>query len=62
MDGYVYNRDEEPKLLITGKWNESMNYQPCDMEGEPLPGTELKEVIVLSSVVSSTYQPRGLFD
>ncbi|MCL7033262.1 hypothetical protein MKW94_010955, partial [Papaver nudicaule] len=21
-----------------------MSYQPCDIEGEPLPGTELKEV------------------
>lgn len=36
VDGYVYNAAEE--------WNESMSYQPCDMEGEPLPGTELKEV------------------
>ncbi|KAI7992879.1 Oxysterol-binding protein-related protein 3A [Camellia lanceoleosa] len=44
VDGYVYNATEEPKLLMTGKWNESMSYQPCDMEGEPLPGTELKEV------------------
>ena len=44
MDGYVYNASDEPKILITGKWDESMNYQPCDMEGEPLPGTELKEV------------------
>ncbi|KAI8523790.1 hypothetical protein RHMOL_Rhmol13G0099600 [Rhododendron molle] len=43
VDGYVYNAAEEPKVLITGKWNESMSYQPCDMEGEPLPGTELKE-------------------
>ncbi|KAG6418002.1 hypothetical protein SASPL_120200 [Salvia splendens] len=39
VDGYVYNADEEP-----GKWSESMSYQPCDLEGEPLPGTELKEV------------------
>lgn len=44
MDGYVYNAAEEPKILMTGKWNESMSYQPCDMEGEPLSGTELKEV------------------
>lgn len=44
VDGYVYNAAEEPKLLMTGKWNESMSYQPCDMEGEPLLGTELKEV------------------
>ncbi|KAK9154317.1 hypothetical protein Sjap_001797 [Stephania japonica] len=44
VDGYVYNAAEEPKLLMTGKWNESISYQPCDMEGEPLPGTELKEV------------------
>lgn len=46
VDGYVYNANEEPKILMTGKWNESMSYQPCDMEGEPLPGTELKEVNV----------------
>eukprot|EP00268_Persea_americana_P009623 TRINITY_DN1384_c0_g1_i2.p1 TRINITY_DN1384_c0_g1~~TRINITY_DN1384_c0_g1_i2.p1 ORF type:complete len:458 (-),score=85.84 TRINITY_DN1384_c0_g1_i2:632-2005(-) len=44
VDGYVYNAAEEPKILMTGKWNESMSYQPCDMEGEPLSGTELKEV------------------
>lgn len=44
VDGYVYNAAEEPKILMTGKWNESMSYQPCDLEGEPLPGTELKEV------------------
>lgn len=48
VDGYVYNTDEEPKLLITGKWNTSMSYQPCDLEGEPLPGTELKQVSTLS--------------
>ncbi|KAK1312920.1 Oxysterol-binding protein-related protein 3C [Acorus calamus] len=44
VDGYVYNAQEEPKLLMTGKWNESMSYQPCDLDGEPLSGTELKEV------------------
>ncbi|KAL9278159.1 putative oxysterol-binding protein [Arabidopsis thaliana] len=44
VDGYVYNSAEEPKMLMTGKWNESLSYQPCDAEGEPLPGTELKEV------------------
>lgn len=30
--------------MMTGKWNESMSYQPCDIEGEPLTGTDLKEV------------------
>ncbi|KAL2596847.1 hypothetical protein AAZV13_11G126300 [Glycine max] len=44
VDGYIYNSSEEPKILMTGKWNESMSYQPCDSEGEPLPNTELKEV------------------
>ncbi|XP_077232745.1 oxysterol-binding protein-related protein 3C-like [Tasmannia lanceolata] len=44
VDGYVYNAAEEPKILMTGKWNKSMSYQPCDLEGEPLSGTELKEV------------------
>ncbi|KAK1264813.1 Oxysterol-binding protein-related protein 3C [Acorus gramineus] len=44
VDGYVYNAQEEPKMLMTGKWNESMSYQPCDLDGEPLSGTELKEV------------------
>jgi len=32
---------------MTGKWNESMSYQPCDLEGEPLPDTELLEVCFL---------------
>ncbi|CAK9139490.1 unnamed protein product [Ilex paraguariensis] len=44
VDGYVYNASEEPKILMTGKWNASMSYQPCDMEGEPQIGSELKEV------------------
>ncbi|XP_020271429.1 oxysterol-binding protein-related protein 3C-like [Asparagus officinalis] len=44
VDGYVYDAGEEPKILMTGKWNESMSCQPCDKEGEPLPGTALKEV------------------
>ncbi|CAN1135221.1 Oxysterol-binding protein-related protein 3A [Linum perenne] len=44
VDGYVFNADEEPKILMSGKWNGSMSYQPCDMEGEPRPGTELQEV------------------
>jgi len=44
VDGYVYNKDEEPKIRVTGKWNTSRSYQPCDAEGEPLEGTELKEV------------------
>ncbi|XP_061354238.1 oxysterol-binding protein-related protein 3A-like [Gastrolobium bilobum] len=43
VDGYVYNAADEPKILITGKWNEAMSYQVCDLEGEPLPGTEPKE-------------------
>lgn len=51
VDGYVYNAAEEPKILMTGKWNQSMSYQPCDMEGEPLPGTELKEVLIESVFV-----------
>lgn len=50
VDGYVYNSSEEPKILMTGKWNQSMNYQPCDSEGEPLPNTELKEVWHIADV------------
>eukprot|EP00271_Cylindrocystis_brebissonii_P004189 TRINITY_DN1576_c0_g1_i1.p1 TRINITY_DN1576_c0_g1~~TRINITY_DN1576_c0_g1_i1.p1 ORF type:complete len:476 (-),score=111.76 TRINITY_DN1576_c0_g1_i1:1035-2462(-) len=44
VDGYVYNAAEEPKLLLTGKWNSSLSCQPCDAEGDPLPGTSLKEL------------------
>lgn len=44
VDGYVYDKDEVPKMLITGKWNEFMSYQPCDVDGEPLPGTKLEKV------------------
>ncbi|RWR81612.1 Oxysterol-binding protein [Cinnamomum micranthum f. kanehirae] len=50
VDGYVYNAAEEPKILMTGKWNQSMSYQPCDLEGEPLSGTELKEVWRVAAV------------
>lgn len=34
-------------MLMRGKWNESMSHQPCDLEGEPRPGTELKEVMLI---------------
>ncbi|XP_026400693.1 oxysterol-binding protein-related protein 3B-like, partial [Papaver somniferum] len=44
VDGYVYNASKEPKILMTGKWTESMSYQPCDEEGKPLSGTEPKEM------------------
>ncbi|KAG0598242.1 hypothetical protein M758_12G056900 [Ceratodon purpureus] len=44
VDGYVYNKDGGSKLLMTGNWSTSMSYQPCDAEGEPIDGTELKEI------------------
>ncbi|KAF9598670.1 hypothetical protein IFM89_029920 [Coptis chinensis] len=50
VDGYVYNAAEEPKMLMTGKWNKSMSYQPCDSEGEPLPGSEMKEVWKIADI------------
>ncbi|CAN8221765.1 unnamed protein product [Cochlearia groenlandica] len=50
VDAYVYNAAEEPKIMMTGKWNEKISYQPCDAEGEALPGTELKEVWHLADV------------
>lgn len=50
VDGYVYNSADEPKILITGKWNEALSYQVCDSEGEPLSGVELKEVCYSTDV------------
>ncbi|KAI3887428.1 hypothetical protein MKW92_050814 [Papaver armeniacum] len=50
VNGYVYNAAKEPKILMTGKWNKSMSYQPCDMHGVPLPGIQLKEVWRVSDV------------
>eukprot|EP00252_Welwitschia_mirabilis_P018033 TRINITY_DN401_c0_g1_i1.p1 TRINITY_DN401_c0_g1~~TRINITY_DN401_c0_g1_i1.p1 ORF type:complete len:464 (+),score=100.68 TRINITY_DN401_c0_g1_i1:235-1626(+) len=44
VDGYVYDSNEEPKILMTGKWSTSMSYQPCNVDGDPLPASELKEV------------------
>eukprot|EP00246_Nothoceros_aenigmaticus_P017170 TRINITY_DN820_c0_g1_i1.p1 TRINITY_DN820_c0_g1~~TRINITY_DN820_c0_g1_i1.p1 ORF type:complete len:458 (+),score=67.58 TRINITY_DN820_c0_g1_i1:393-1766(+) len=44
VDGYVYNKDEEPQILLTGKWNSSLFCQSCDMDGEPIPGSEPTEV------------------
>ena len=55
VDGYVYNGDEEPKILMTGKWNEFMNFQPCDLEGEPLPGTKLEEVSFSAFICMALY-------
>lgn len=61
VDGYVYNSNEEPKILMTGKWNESMSYQPCDAEGEPLPGTELKEVHFSSPLSKRSFSEKKPF-
>ncbi|KAJ3682726.1 hypothetical protein LUZ60_012953 [Juncus effusus] len=44
VDGYVYSSEEEPKIMMTGKWNQSMSCQPCDGEGEPLPNSQLQEL------------------
>lgn len=41
---------------MTGKWNESLRYQPCDAEGEPLPNTELKEVFFLYNIFRVTFR------
>ncbi|TYG69401.1 hypothetical protein ES288_D05G227100v1 [Gossypium darwinii] len=38
---------------MTGKWNESMSYQPCDSEGEPLLGTELKDAWKLADALKN---------
>ncbi|KAI3897641.1 hypothetical protein MKW92_031317 [Papaver armeniacum] len=57
VDGYVYNAAKKPKILMTGKWTECMSYQPCDEDGKPLPGTELKEIWRVSDVpVKDKYQ------
>ncbi|KAI3846475.1 hypothetical protein MKX03_034956 [Papaver bracteatum] len=50
VNGYVYNAAKEPKMLMTGKWNKSMSYQPCDMHGVHLPGIQLKEVWKVADV------------
>jgi hypothetical protein len=52
IDGYVYNKDGESKLLMTGNWTKSMSCQPCDVEGQAIDGTELKEVRSLMSLPS----------
>ncbi|PWA86607.1 Oxysterol-binding protein [Artemisia annua] len=54
VDGYVYNSAEEPKTLMTGKWNTALSYQPCDLEGEPLPVTDLKEQMLNLDTTSET--------
>lgn len=63
VDGYVYNKNEEPQILLTGKWNASLSCQRCDLEGEPIPGTELKEVwltALLHSISAGTGSQFGM--
>lgn len=62
MDGYVYNAAEEPKILVTGKWNESLHYQPCDGDGEPLPDTELKEVSLQHHTMTALLSRRKIIN
>ncbi|KAK9938884.1 hypothetical protein M0R45_015598 [Rubus argutus] len=55
-------------LLMNGKWNESMSYQPSNSEGEPLPGTELKVIDAVDPksrhkgklVTESLHESRGV--
>jgi hypothetical protein len=38
VQGAVYSPDDEPKLAIRGKWNDSLSYLACDAEGLPMDG------------------------
>ncbi|GBG60555.1 hypothetical protein CBR_g8578 [Chara braunii] len=44
VDGYVYDANETPKYIVSGKWNSSMGYVKCDADGEPLEGQELEKI------------------
>lgn len=44
MLGYVMDAEGNKKLRMEGKWNEYLEYVPCDEEGEPIEGAEFTRV------------------
>lgn len=52
IDGFVYSKDGQPKMIMTGNWAKSMSYQPCNADGEPVERAQLKEVGVSMSPAS----------
>ncbi|XP_024403561.1 oxysterol-binding protein-related protein 3A [Physcomitrium patens] len=44
IDGFVYSKDGQPKMIMTGNWAKSMSYQPCNADGEPVERAQLKEI------------------
>ena len=40
VSGHVYTEEGKKVLALSGAWNGHLDMQPCDGEGEPLPGSQ----------------------
>ena len=40
VSGHVYTEEGKKVLALSGAWNGHLNMQPCDEEGDPLPGSQ----------------------
>ena len=40
VSGHVYTEEGKKVLALSGAWNDHLDMQPCDAEGDPLPGSQ----------------------
>ena len=40
MSGHIYTEEGKKVLALSGAWNSHLDMQPCDDEGDPLPGSK----------------------
>ncbi len=40
MSGHIYTEEGKKVLALSGAWNSHLDMQPCDEEGDPLPGSK----------------------
>ena len=40
VSGHVYTEEGKKVLALSGAWNGHLDMQPCDAEGDPLPGSQ----------------------
>ena len=40
VSGHIYTEEGKKVLALAGAWNSHLDMQPCDEEGDPLPGSK----------------------
>ena len=44
VSGHIYTEEGKKVLALSGAWNSHLDMQPCNEEGDPLPGSETTQL------------------